>query len=157
MTTGKVIVRRSWNIIPTNDSGIARVNILGADQPQLLTFYDRLNQEIGDVDKAEPIEDSPAEETPGVIGTNLPIQDNPNMVEDNIERTGVDDDPVYQYDYGEPKMDIDIDLPTNPILPENPKESIDGTNPTFEPTIEQNPNFEPTINKPTIKKSKESP
>ena len=43
-----------------------------------------MNQEIGDVDKAEPIENSPAEEMPGVIRTNLPIQDNTNMIEDNI-------------------------------------------------------------------------
>ena len=43
---------------------------------------------------AEPIEDSLAEEMPGVIGTNLPIQDNSNMVEDNIKITGVDDAPV---------------------------------------------------------------
>ncbi len=45
-----------------NDGVIAQVNRLGADQPTLLTFYDRLNQDIGDVDEAEPFEDSPAEE-----------------------------------------------------------------------------------------------
>ena len=55
---------------------ISRVNKLGADQSKLLTFYDRNNREIGDVDEAELVEDSPAEEMPGVIGTNLPIQDN---------------------------------------------------------------------------------
>ena len=156
MTTAKVIVQRSWTIIPTNDGVIARVNRLEADQPQLRTFYDRLNQEIGDVDEGEPIEDSPAEEMPGVTGTNLPIQDNSDMVEDNIKITGVDD-PVDSSDYDEPKVDLNIDLPTSPILPENPKESIDGTLPTFDPTIKQNPNLEPTINKSTIEKSKESP
>jgi hypothetical protein len=134
---------------------IAQVNKLGANQPQLLTFYDRKNREIGDVDKAEPLEDSPAEEMPGVIGTDLPIQDNSDMVEDNIEITGVDD-PV-DYDYEGPKVGLDIDPPTNPTLPENPTELIDGTVPTFEPTIERNPNLKPTIDKPTIKKSKESP
>ena len=47
------------------------------------------------------------------------------MVEDNIEITGVDD-PV-DHDYmEEPKIDLDVP-PENPILPENPKESIDGT------------------------------
>ena len=76
---------------------IAQVNRLGADQPQLLTFYNRLNQEIGDQDTTEPIEDSPAEEMPGVIGTNLPIHDNSNMVEDTIELTGVDDPVDYDY------------------------------------------------------------
>jgi len=73
---------------------------------------------------------------PGVIGTQLPIQDNTHMVKDNIEITGVDD-PV-DHDYNEePKIDIDIDPP---ILPENPKESIDGTAP--ETTIKYN--TEPT-------------
>ena len=76
---------------------IAQVIFFGADQPLLLTFYDRLNQEIGDVDTAEPIEDHPAEEMSGVIGTNLPNQDNSNMVENNIKITGVDD-PVDSYD-----------------------------------------------------------
>ena len=67
-----------------NDGVIARVNRLGANQPTLLTFYGRLNREIGDVDEAVPQENSPAEEMPGVIGTNLPIEDNTGMVEDNI-------------------------------------------------------------------------
>jgi len=58
LTSAKVIVRRSWTIIPMHDGVIARVNQLGADQPQLLTFYNQQNREIGDVDKAEPIEDS---------------------------------------------------------------------------------------------------
>ena len=100
------------------------------------------------------IQDSPAEEMPGVIRTNLPIQDNSNMVEDNIKITGVDD-PVDSYDYKEPKDDLNIDPLTNSTLPENPKKSIDGTEPTFETTIKQNP-INP-IDKPTIKKSKESP
>ena len=152
LTTAKVIVRRSLTIIPTNDGAIAQVNRLGADQPQLLTFYDQLNGEIGDVDEGEPIEDNPAKEMPGVIGTDLPIQDNSDMVEDNIEITRVDD-PVDSYDYKEPKVDLDIDPPTNPILPDNPAEQIDGTAPTFETTIKRNP----TIDKPTIEKLKESP
>ena len=43
LTKSKVIVKRSWNVIPTNDGVITRVNRLGADQPQLLTFYNPLN------------------------------------------------------------------------------------------------------------------
>ena len=109
---------------------------------------------IGDVDEAEPIEDSPAEEMPGVIGTNLPIQDNTYMVEDNIKITGVDD-PIDPYDYKESKIDIDIDPP---ILPENPKESIDGTAP--ETTIKYNSKpieqIDGTASKTTIKQLKET-
>jgi hypothetical protein len=133
---------------------MARVNLLGADQPLLLTFYNRLNQEIGDVDTAKPIEDSPAEEMPGVIGTDLPIQDNSNMIEDNIEITGVDDSPDDDPYRDEQKIDIDID---SPILPENPKESINGTVPYKTTTKTFDPTIKPTIDKPpTIEKSKET-
>ena len=79
------------------------------------------------------------------------------MVEDNIKITGVDD-PV-DHDYmEEPKIDINIDPPETPILPENPKESINGTVPTYETTTETvDPTNKPTINKPqTIKQSKET-
>ena len=82
---------------------------------------------------------------PGVIGTDLPIQDNTDMVEDNIKITGVDDSPDDDPYHDKPKIDIDID---SPILPENPKESIDGTVPyetttkTYETTTKT---FEPTI------------
>jgi hypothetical protein len=43
LMTGKVLVRRSWNVIPMTDGVIAQVNQLGADQPQFLTFYDQNN------------------------------------------------------------------------------------------------------------------
>jgi len=157
LTTEKVIVRRSWDVIPTSDGVILQVNKLGAYQPQLLSFYDRLNQEIGDEDAKEPIEDIPAEEMPGVIRTNLPIQDNTGMVEDNIKITGVDD-PV-DHDYmEEPKIDLDVP-PENPILPQNPEELIGGTEPIYETITEtfEEPIIEPTIDKPpTIEKSKET-
>ena len=73
------------------------------------------------------------------------------MVEDNIKITGVCDHPD---DDSEPKNDINIDPP---ILPVNPKESIDGTAP--ETTIEYNPEPIDPINviapQTTIKQSKE--
>ena len=74
------------------------------------------------------------------------------MVEDNINITGVYDDPV---DDPEPKIDINIDPP---ILPENPKELINGTVPTYKTTTKTfEPTIKPTINKPsTIKQSKET-
>ena len=40
LNTGKKIVRRSWDVIPMPDVIIARVNALGSDQPELLTFTD---------------------------------------------------------------------------------------------------------------------
>ena len=41
LKTGKKIVRRTWDVIPTSDTVIARVNKLGKGQPKLLTFTDR--------------------------------------------------------------------------------------------------------------------
>ena len=78
------------------------------------------------------------------------------MVEDNIDITGVDD-PV-DYDYQEePKIDLDVP-PVNPILPENPGESINGTEATYETaskTFEET-TIEPINKPPTIEKSKET-
>ena len=50
LKTGKKLVRRNWDALPMPDSVIARVNELGKDQPELLTFTDRQGRPIGDVD-----------------------------------------------------------------------------------------------------------
>jgi hypothetical protein len=50
LSTGKQILRRSWDAIPMSDTVIARVNALGADQPEELTFLDRHGRLIGDND-----------------------------------------------------------------------------------------------------------
>jgi hypothetical protein len=41
LNRGKKIVRRSWDVIPMPDLVIDRVNALGRDQPQHMTFTDR--------------------------------------------------------------------------------------------------------------------
>ena len=41
LTTGRVVVRRSWNMVPMPTAVITRINDLAGDQPRLLTFYDR--------------------------------------------------------------------------------------------------------------------
>ena len=48
LSTGQKIIRRSWDAIPMPDTVIARVNALGADQPEELTFTDRHGRLIGD-------------------------------------------------------------------------------------------------------------
>jgi hypothetical protein len=48
LRTGRIITRRSWTALPMPDDVIARVNALGADQPELLTFYDRRGRLVGD-------------------------------------------------------------------------------------------------------------
>ena len=62
---------------------ILQVNTLAADQPHLLTFYDRHKCEIGDADDvlANP-ETTDHYEMPGVIGDNVPI---PGVDEDNTK------------------------------------------------------------------------
>ena len=48
LSTGKKIIRHSWDAIPMPDTVIARVNTLGQDQPEELTFTNRHGRLIGD-------------------------------------------------------------------------------------------------------------
>jgi hypothetical protein len=50
LNSGKKIVHRSWDVIPMPDLVIDRVNALGRDQPQHMTFTDRHRRLIGDVE-----------------------------------------------------------------------------------------------------------
>jgi hypothetical protein len=50
LNTGKKIVLRSWDVIPIPDVVIARVNALGSDQPRQMTFTDRPERLIGDIE-----------------------------------------------------------------------------------------------------------
>jgi hypothetical protein len=108
------------------DSVIMQVNQLGADPPQLLTFYDQNNQEIRDKNATEPNEDTAAEEMPGMVGTDLQVENNAEMVKDNIKITGVDPGELEDYT----KIDLNIDLPpSQPTTKPN-----DVSVPAFEPT-----------------------
>ena len=49
LDTGRKITRRSWDVIPTPENVITRVNTLGGDQPELPIFTDRHGRPIGDV------------------------------------------------------------------------------------------------------------
>jgi hypothetical protein len=74
LSSGKKIVRRSWDAIPMPDTVIARVNTLGCDQASQLAFTDRHGRLVGDSDEATdndlPIDDlllpDDATQTPGV-------------------------------------------------------------------------------------------
>jgi hypothetical protein len=50
LNSGKIIVRRSWDVIPMPDVVINRVNELGKEQPRLMTFTDRHGRLIGDME-----------------------------------------------------------------------------------------------------------
>ena len=81
LTTGKVMVRKSWNVIPMTKSVIARAKKLGADHSQLLSFFDQNQSEIGNEDATGPEDSLAEEEMPGVVGTNLQMNDNMEKVE----------------------------------------------------------------------------
>ena len=87
LNTGKKISRRNWDVIPMPDLVITRINVLGSDQPELLTFKDRHGRLVGDTDTPGPNEDSDTVtadvEFPGVHQL-------PGVIDDNIEITGVD-------------------------------------------------------------------
>jgi hypothetical protein len=110
LNTGKKITRRNWDVIPMPDLVIARVNVLGKDQPELFTFTDRHGRLIGDADTTvisddfEPVDDDV--EFPGVVP----------VIDDNIEIPGVDgeegpEDPAPQ----EIAIDDDLDIHTDPL------------------------------------------
>jgi hypothetical protein len=80
LKSGKKIVCRSWDVIPMPDLVIYRVNALGRDHPQHITFTDRHGRLIGDVgipgvDDQEEDDDH----LPGVVP----------VIADDIEITGV--------------------------------------------------------------------
>jgi hypothetical protein len=50
LSSGKVLSRRSWDIIPMPSSVINRVNTLGKDQPEQFVFTDRKGRPIGDIE-----------------------------------------------------------------------------------------------------------
>ena len=112
LDTGAKIVRRSWDVIPMPDIVIKRVNTLGNNQPEILTFTDRQGQSIG-VDKIPGVDtaDTNTDEIPGVIHEPVII--------DNTEIPGVtavENDTPQQIEIN------DLDIPetnTDPIIEEN--------------------------------------
>lgn len=81
LNTGKKIVRRSWDVILMSDMVIVRVNALGSDQPEQLTFTDRHGRLIGDI------------EIPGVDSDEADDVQFPGVdpvIDDDIEIPGVD-------------------------------------------------------------------
>ena len=85
LNTGTVVCRRSWTVVPMTETVIERVNKLAEDQPNLLVFYDRNGNEIGDADAGvdgEDDADAVEYEIPGVVGDDNQIQ-GVDMANDN--------------------------------------------------------------------------
>jgi hypothetical protein len=104
LNTGKKIVRRSWDVIPMPDVVIARVNVLGSDQPCQMTFTDRHGHLIGDI--AIPGVDSDKEQEDHFPGL-APV------IDDDIENPGVDvAGPESLDEAPAPQVEInDLDIP----------------------------------------------
>jgi len=86
LQTGKRLTRYAWDAIPMPNTVIARVNLLGKDQPEEITFCDRHGRTIGDVELpgVDPGEDhrgevviapfdGPAEDSDLTTPTDLPM------------------------------------------------------------------------------------
>ena len=127
LQSGKKIVRRSWDEIPMSDTVIARVNTLGAGQPEQLVFTDRRGRPIGDVELTGV--DGGTEE-----GDPIEIVAPPNVeVEDDL-----DDEPI-------PTMDEDPELEAEAAA--NPTEIHEdlAQEPEAEPAEQQGPDEIPGV------------
>jgi hypothetical protein len=112
LTSGKKIVRRSWDIIPMPQTVIDRVNLLGKDQPELLIFTDRKGQPIGDVEDIHGADDHAEDddvELPGVPGGNQTHQDAiPEINETEIDINDLNINEANPMIDTEPGIEIDI-------------------------------------------------
>jgi hypothetical protein len=81
LNSSNKIVRRSWDVIPMPDLVNDRVNALGRDQPQHMTFTNRHGRLIGDVE-IPGVDDQEEDDDhlPGVVP----------VITDDIKITGVD-------------------------------------------------------------------
>jgi hypothetical protein len=99
LNSGKKIVRRIWDVIPMPDLVINRVNALGRDHPQHVTFTDRHRRLIGDVEiPGVDAEEDDDDDLPGVFP----------VIADDIEITGVDSEGTKTQDaVPDPQVEID--------------------------------------------------
>ena len=110
LDTGRKITRRSWDVIPTPDNEIARVNTLGGDQPDLPIFTDRHGRPIGYVKipgvnfQPEPADDTidildpalfPDADNAEIPGVDVE-QDTPQIVETNYLKTIAPEPPLIE-------------------------------------------------------------
>ena len=144
LNTGKKITRRTWDVIPMPDMVIARVNVLGNDQPEQLVFTDRKGRAIGDIEiPGVPPDDVDEDEIIQLPGVDAGIQEAP-VFDDDVELPGVDmdgpeDPPEIQVDdLDEPEPDpapVEVDQAPAEVVVEtvDEVEEQDIGAPTVEP------------------------
>jgi hypothetical protein len=105
LDTDEKITRCNWDAIPMPKLVIARVNILGKDQPKMFTFTDRHGCLIGDAKVPTPEDFGNTEDVdfPGVDAA----------VNDDIEIPGVDDEEGLEFPTPQ-EIEIDDDPDINP-------------------------------------------
>jgi hypothetical protein len=113
LDAGKKITRRNWDVIPTpSELVIARVNMLGKDQPKLFTFTDRHGRLIGDA-KVQDV----ADDIDNAIDNNddIDFAGVDPVISDHIEIPGVDDEEGQEYPTPQ-EIEIidDLDPPSDP-------------------------------------------
>jgi hypothetical protein len=99
LNTCKNIVRHMWDVIPMPDLVIDRINTLGSDHPQQMTFTDRHSRLIVDIEIPGVDTDEENDEPfPGVVP----------VIADDIEIPGVDvEGPEAQDAVPDPQVEID--------------------------------------------------
>jgi hypothetical protein len=92
LTTGQKINRYSFDLIPTPDTVIHRVNELGRGQPEELVFFDRKGRPIGDVEitgvdehSSEEANEAPQIEAAPIVNTDLNQHLNDTTINPNDE------------------------------------------------------------------------
>ena len=112
LNSGHRITRYAWDAIPMPDSDIARVNLLGKDQPEELTFYDRRGRPIGDVELPGV---DPGEERDGPEILEIPTEENDHNPPINPPmRFAPPPDPFPDPDVGPPEPTNDVEV--QPLL-----------------------------------------
>jgi len=140
LATGKKIIRRSWDVIPMPDTVIARVNALGADQPEQLIFTDRRGRPIGDVEipGVDYYDEEPAAEA------GLPDIVDAMDADDDVELPGVDVDvPGLGNEIPDPQVveidDLDMPPPDPDLIEQDVAELATPTETEVLPSPEPGP------------------
>jgi hypothetical protein len=126
LNTGRIISRRSWNVIPMPQTVIDHVNTMAVNQPRLLTFLDRNRLEI--MDETDTTEHDHGYEIPGVVGNDahIPGVDKEVAIEDTTIDTAVDN--------FEPENDMSNEPPTVNQAPNQLVDEVAPSQPVFDNT-----------------------
>ena len=149
LSSMKKIVRRSWDAIQMPDTVIARVNVLGKDQPEQFVFTDRNGRPIGDIERPgvdadadQPDEHQTADiELPGVDGNEVELHPYANDVEnddlDIAPNNETEEDPAPHLEpqvANETRIEVEETFPDEEIVTEETRHAPNAATPAVAPT-----------------------